>query len=319
MTTWDEGRRRHYGHFYGLDDLPDGDLLLVWGNCQAESYRRLLGGEPGTPMLGDSGLHTVRIPPAFEVQPDEVEHLERLLARTRALVTQPIPDDYRGMPIGTEQLIARLPAGAPVVNVPVVYDTSRFPWQVTLRNWKFAPGAAERPGEDPPVVPYHDLRVLAEAATGRRREVASEALREAAAASVAALRAREEAKGTVSMADIVARERGTGFYTVNHPTNAVLWQVAERIAEHLPFETAAQPVPETRVLLGGVRAPIEASVVEALDLTVEPTEDWTVGGEAIPDEQMRRTHLDWYAENPRAAEVGMRKYADQLRLLGLAG
>ncbi len=319
MANWDEGRLRHYGHFYGLEDLPEGDLLLVWGNCQAESYRRLLGGEPGTAMLGDSGLNTVRVPPAFEIQPDEVEHLERLLTRTRALVTQPIPQDYRGMPIGTAQLIAQLPEDAPVVRIPVVYDTSRFPWQVTLRNWKFAPGAAERPGEDPPVVPYHDLRVLAEAATGRRREVAPEALRAAAAASVQALRTREEAKRTVSMADIVAGERGTGFYTVNHPTNVVLTRVAERTAEQFPFEVTVQPVPETRVLLGGVRAPLHASVVEALELEAEPTEDWSVGGELIPDEQMRQTHLEWYAQNPLAVEVGMRKYADQLRLLGLAG
>ncbi|RUQ39467.1 hypothetical protein D8M15_12365, partial [Micrococcus sp. HSID17228] len=166
---WDEGRRRHYGHFYGLEDLPEGDLLLVWGNCQGESYRRLLGGEPGTPLHG-ADLVSVRVPPAFEAQPDEVEHLERLLPRVKALVTQPIPHDYRGMPIGTDQLVARLPEDAAVVRIPVVYDVSRFPWQVTLRNWKFAPGAAERPGEDPPVVPYHDLRVLAEAATGRRRE-----------------------------------------------------------------------------------------------------------------------------------------------------
>ena len=124
MANWDEGRLRHYGHFYGLEDLPEGDLLLVWGNCQAESYRRLLGGEPGTAMLGDSGLNTVRVPPAFEIQPDEVEHLERLLTRTRALVTQPIPQDYRGMPIGTAQLIAQLPEDAPVVRIPVVYDLS---------------------------------------------------------------------------------------------------------------------------------------------------------------------------------------------------
>ena len=91
----DEGRRRHYGHFYGLEDLPEGDLLLVWGNCQGESYRRLLGGEPGTPLHG-ADLVSVRVPPAFEAQPDEVAHLERLLPRVKALVTQPIPHDYRG-------------------------------------------------------------------------------------------------------------------------------------------------------------------------------------------------------------------------------
>lgn len=316
--SWDEGRRRHYGHFYGLEDPPEGDLLLVWGNCQAESYRRLLGGEPGTALRGGSGLHTVRVPPAFEIQPDEVAHVHRLLPRVRALVTQPIPHDYRGMPIGTEQLVARLGAGAAVVRVPVVYDVSRFPWQVTLRNWKFAPGAAERPGEDPPLVPYHDLRVLSEAATGRRRAVAPEAIREAAAASVRALRAREQAKGTVSMADLVAADRGVGFHTVNHPDNPLLTRVAERIAEHLPGGVTVQPVPDSRVLLGGVRAPLEASVAAALDLDADPSDHWGVGGESVPAERMRATHLDWYAQNPRAVEVGMRKYADQLRLLGLA-
>ena len=44
-----------------------------------------------------------------------------------------------------------------------------------------------------------------------------------------------------------------------------------------------------------------------------------LGGETIPAEQLRRTHLEWYAQNPQAVEVGLRKYADQLRLLGLAG
>ena len=168
-------------------------------------------------------------------------------------------------------------------------------------------------------MPYHDLRVLAEAATGRRREVAPAAIREAAAASVQALRAREEAKGTLSMADLVAAERGVGFYTVNHPTNTLLTRVAERVAERLPGDVAVQPVPASRVLLGGVRAPLEAVVVEALDLDAEPTEDWTVAGQTVPAEQLRQTHLDWYAQNPQAVEVGMRKYADQLRLLGLTG
>ena len=36
-----EGRRRHYGAFYGLEELPDGDRprLAVHGNCQAEALR----------------------------------------------------------------------------------------------------------------------------------------------------------------------------------------------------------------------------------------------------------------------------------------
>ena len=58
---------------------------------------------------------------------------------------------------------------------------------------------------------------------------------------------------------------------------------------------------------------------EALDLDAEPTEDWTVAGQTVPAERLREVHLDWYAQNPQAVEVGMRKYADQLRLLGLTG
>ena len=115
------------------------------------------------------------------------------------------------------------------------------------------------------------------------------------------------------------RERGVGFYTVNHPTNTLLTRVAERVAGHLPGDVAVQPVPASRVLLGGVRAPLEAVVVEALDLDAEPTEDWTVAGQTVPAEQLRQTHLDWYAQNPQAVEAGMRKYADQLWLLGLTG
>jgi len=43
-TSPDQGRREHYGEFYGLRPLPDDGrpLLLVHGNCQAEALRVLL-------------------------------------------------------------------------------------------------------------------------------------------------------------------------------------------------------------------------------------------------------------------------------------
>ena len=57
----DEGRRRHYGAFYGLEELPGTGRprVLVHGNCQAEALRVALG-------TADA-LDTVRVPPVHEL------------------------------------------------------------------------------------------------------------------------------------------------------------------------------------------------------------------------------------------------------------
>lgn len=332
-----EGRRRHYGHFYELTPLPEQPLLLVWGNCQGESFRLLLGDEPGTAMADDE-LVSVRIPPAFELTPDEVPLLHRLVARARVLVSQPIPDDYRGMPVGTKQLAALLPDGAALVRVPVVYCTSRFPWQTTLRHWKAAPGAAERPGEDPPLVPYHDLRTLVEAHgrltgaevavravedsdDGPRLPVDVASLRAAAEESVGLLAHRERAKGLLPVSDLVAAERGVGFHAVNHPDNPLLLAAAERVAEEVGRRTglrleAALPA-DGRTLLGGIRTPVEEQIVEALGLECAPRPDWSIGGQAVPDAVVRQTHLDWYLANPACVAAGMERFDARTRLLGM--
>ncbi|TFH98824.1 WcbI family polysaccharide biosynthesis putative acetyltransferase [Micrococcus lylae] len=330
-----EGRRRHYGHFYGLTPLPEQPLLLVWGNCQGESFRLLLGEEPGT-ALADGELASVRVPPAFELTADEVPLLHRLVARARVLVSQPIPDDYRGMPVGTGQLAALLPEGAELVRVPVLYCTSRFPWQTTLRHWKAAPGAAERPGEDPPLVPYHDLRTLVEAhgrltgaevavravaacGAGTRLPVDPASLQEAAEESVGLLAHREKVRGLLPVSDLVAAERGVGFHAVNHPDNPLLLAAAQRVAEEIGRRTglcpeAALPA-DGRTLLGGIRTPVEEQVVEALGLDCEPRPEWTIGGETVLDAVVRQTHLDWYLSNPACVAAGMERFAARIRLL----
>ena len=66
----DEGRRAHYGDFYGLSELPDKPLFAVHGNCQAESLRVLLHGA----LAGD--WHGVRMPPVHELlEPVSYTHL----------------------------------------------------------------------------------------------------------------------------------------------------------------------------------------------------------------------------------------------------
>ena len=99
------GRRLHYGEFYGLRPARKDDgrpLVVVHGNCQAESLRVLLGGS----------MRSVRVPPVHELERDDIPHLRRTLARASVLLSQPIQPDYRELPLGTAQVTAALPPGA---------------------------------------------------------------------------------------------------------------------------------------------------------------------------------------------------------------
>src|SRR5690349_13360191 len=148
MAAQPDPRTRHFGAFYGLEE-PDGDdpVTLVVGNCQAESLRLMLDG---------GGLRTVRMPAVHELVADDLPHLDRWLARTSLLITQPIRDDYHGLPIGSQQLSERLGRGAATLRVPVIRFAGLYPAHAIVRS-------PSDPSRVPPVVAYHDLRVLAEA------------------------------------------------------------------------------------------------------------------------------------------------------------
>ncbi len=333
MTTHtppvDEGRRRHYGHFYGLDPLPgEPGVLIVLGNCQAEALRRLISSVPD-PALPSS----VRIPPVFELTEEDLPHLRRLLARTAVLVAQPVARDYRGMPLGTEQLAEMLPQGARQVRIPVLYDSGLFPWQVTVRH-------PDRPDEDPPVVPYHDLRTLSQAAAelgmegvlgipdagpaadegevavgAPRLPLTAGTVQSLAADSLERLRAREQGHGTLVVTDELARMDTPGFHTINHPSNEVLALLAARVRAELGADPQVE-VPD-RVMLGDVLAPIEQQVLDGLGLEGPARDHWVVGGREVPDTQVQQAHLGWYRENPEAVRAGVQRHEELMRQLGL--
>ncbi|WP_277245467.1 WcbI family polysaccharide biosynthesis putative acetyltransferase [Micrococcus terreus] len=348
MTTHtppvDEGRRRHYGHFYGLEPLPAAQssesgasgVLIVLGNCQAEALRQLITSRPD-PALPPS----VRIPPVFELTQEDLPHLQRLLAQTTVLVAQPVADDYRGMPLGTAQLAQLLPEGARQVRIPVLYDSGLFPWQVTVRH-------PDRPDEDPPVVPYHDLRTLAQAAAelgiegvhgfgvqegqavpddgpapdegedtwgAPRLPLTAGTVQRLAADSLDRLRARESAHGTLTVTEELARLDEPGFHTINHPSNTVLALLAGKVRAELGADPSVA-VPD-RVMLGDVLAPIEQQILDGLGLEGPAREHWVVGGREVPDTEVRQAHLGWYRENPEAVRTGVQRHAELMRQLGL--
>lgn len=320
----DEGRRRHYGAFYGLEELPGGaeaggrPRLAVYGNCQAEALR--------VSIDTAGAVDSVRMPPVHELTEEDLPHLERLLGWVDILVAQAISDNYRGMPLGTAEVSSRLRPEARVVAAPNYFSTVLYPEQVLVRH--------EDPGVvDPPVVPYHDVRRIGQAAGWSGPwEVPADAIRAGARASLAELERRERDQGSLVISDVVRSAGAAGGWTVDHPGNPVLLTLAQRVVDEIthPDRTvdrdgsvgadalAATVSDPGRVLLSSVMTPLRPEVLDALDLDGEPREGWVVDGAPLSDEEVGEAHLRFYAEHPRVVEVGIEKKGEVLRSLGWA-
>jgi hypothetical protein len=296
----DPGRRAHYGEFY--DGVPGaGPLALVHGNCQAEALRVVLA-----PVTVE---RMVRVPPAHELTADDMAHLRALLARTTLMVSQPVRDDYRDLPIGTRQLVRLLPRAAKVLRVPVVRYLGLHPYAAIVRH------PADRAAV-PPVVPYHDLRTVAVAA-GRPKGAAADAaaLRAVGAGSVAELVRREQAGCDVRVSDLLEGLGVDAVNTLNHPGNRLVVALAGRV--HTALGGDGEVGDPGRTLLGEVLAPLEPAVLDARGLTATPREHWVVRGQDIADETVRAAHLAWYADHPGWVATALVAHADRIALLGL--
>ncbi|GAA2712765.1 WcbI family polysaccharide biosynthesis putative acetyltransferase [Actinoplanes palleronii] len=297
-------RTRHFGNFYGLEGL-DGDerndpVVLVVGNCQAESLRLMLDG---------GGLRTVRMPPVHELVAADLPHLARWLARAALLITQPIRDDYHGLPIGSAQLTERLGRGTPVLRVPVIRFAGLYPAHAIVRS-------PADPSLVPPVVAYHDLRVLAEAAGLRSRaRLDPPVVRAIAEHSLEQLRSREDRHGTVVVSDLFAMPSFAQMRTLNHPGNPIWTALAARVraASGLPAYT----VDPGRPLLDAVHAPREAAVIDAWGIDEPERPHWIVDGHVVETGAVREAHLAWYARYPDAVRAGLTRHAHALTVLGL--
>ncbi|WP_139977364.1 WcbI family polysaccharide biosynthesis putative acetyltransferase [Nocardioides litoris] len=276
--------------------------LVVLGNCQAESHRLLLD-------AGD--LESERLPAVHELTPADVEPLRALLRRTDLLLTQPVADDYRGLPVGTDQLREHLPASARVALVPSVRYAGLHPFHLLVH-----PPGLEQP--DPPVVPYHDVRTVL-AAAGRPVDPAwrlsPDAVRAVAAASVAELQRREVRHGTVVVHDLLVRPTADSMRTINHPGNTVLEPLAARLRAALGLPPAPPGV--RRPLLAGIHAPLLPEVVAAHGLAATPTTAWTIEGRTVAVDEAAAAHLAWYAARPEMLAAALERAAPVVRLLGL--
>ncbi|MEU0496100.1 WcbI family polysaccharide biosynthesis putative acetyltransferase [Mycobacterium sp. NPDC006124] len=304
-------RTRHYGDFYRVDPTRDDESRPLWvvvGNCQAEALRLVLDGVPDRPYS------TVRMPPVHELEPADLPPLRDLLARAEVLVCQPIRDGYRDLPLGTAELAARLPRSARVIRWPVIRYAGLHPFQAIVR----------RPSDRsvvPPVVPYHDLRTVVAARDGLTAdeewdvEVADSAFVAVAEASEAELARREGLQCDVAVSDVLGRSGADAAHTVNHPGNGVLVELGRRVLAALDV-TATVPTPP-HTLLGSAIAPLESRVLTARGIVAPGRADWWFDGSEISPQDVHRTQLRWYQDNPDFVELAIARHAHTLDLLAL--
>lgn len=282
--------------------------VVVWGNCQARPIAALLR-EP----LAAHGLQVLDVPTVFEATAEQVAWVREQVARAAVLVTQPIRDEYRHPGCGSEQLAALVPASGRVVRVPSTIHTGWFPYQANAHDEHGVRIPA-------PLVAYHDLRLLAAAAAGRSvddvlagglgRSADDDALRTAAADSVAELRRREQG-ADVAVSDLV--DVPDAMFAMNHPANRTLGAIAERVLDHLGLDGEIT-LPE-REFLGEIRTPVEQHVVAARGAgAVQP--DWIVRREVVPWDDVVRAHLALYAEHPHVARDARIRWDERLAVLG---
>lgn len=299
-------RRRHYAHFYGLEPVvADGRrVAVVYGNCQAEALRVVLAGS-------SEEVLAVRIPAVHELTVDDLPHLSHLLGQADLLLSQPVGDDWRGLPIGTGQAAELLPAGGQVIRWPVIRHTGLHPHAAIIRTpWM----------GDPPVAPYHDLRTVLAVARGTpdrpQGHGRPEGYRAVAAASIAELRRREVEQELVPVSDLVEQAGAGATLTINHPGNAVLVPLAGRVLGACGLD--AEPRDPGRVLLRSIQAPVAADVLEAQGLAPGLARDrWEIEGQAIEDEAVAEQQAPWYAERGPVVEAALQRYAPAIEALGL--
>jgi hypothetical protein len=289
--------------FRGLSRAGTGErpIGLVHGNCQAESLRQLIDGPE---------LATVRIPPVHELTAADLPHLRRWAERASVIVSQPVRAGYRGLPVGTAQLLAAAGPRARAVIVPVVRFAGLYPDHAIVR-------PPHDPGASPPLVPYHSLRLIAELAAGGGRRLpplTRAGIREVAAGSLHELRRREHAHGAVVVSDLFTRPHFDLMRTINHPGNPVWVTLAERVRARLGHrEPVADP---GRPLLDTVHAPRDPLVIDTFGLEGAAHDDWRVDGRQVTVEEIRTAHRAWYAEHPDTLTAAVARHGATLAALG---
>lgn len=283
---------------------------LVWGNCQADPLADLL-----VAPLEAAGIEMLRVPPVFLATPAELAAVHDAVSRCRLLISQPVSEEYPLAGSGTAHLASLLPPGGRLVTIPVVYHVGAFPYQVHGYD-------GEDGRVDAPLTDYHDLRVVRAASKGL---TVAETLEHWPVPPAGGVRAVHRA----SLAEIERREAGLdvtcstlldrpgAVWTMDHPSNAVLAEIARAVLRILQLPDDAMRVRE-REYLAQRRTPVEPAVAEALGWPTGSTAtEWVIDGERVPNAELFDVQLGFYRQRPDVVSRTLFRAADRMDELGL--
>jgi hypothetical protein len=295
---------------------PRRPICLVYGNCQAEPVRALLA---SSAEFTDA-YEVVRIPAVHEVRASQMARFERIFRAASLILTQPVKDGYRGLPLGTDELLAQAARDCNVIRFPALYYDALYPLQIYVH-------VDGGPALSAPMTEYHDLRTLCAATKGLPTEATvrwvseyrpPDAALHAAAEHASAMIRHYESGTDVRVLDsiISPQAHARSFFTVSHPARVVLQRIADGIQEVLGFKPVSNGH-DGREPLGLFRTPLEQPVIDALGLATEPSVDWIIKGKPVSTDDVVRCHLNWYRQRPDVVQAGLSEHADRIAEFGL--
>ncbi len=286
------------------------DRAVVVGNCQAKAFELMLT----TNDAFAQRFELVSFPAVHEIPDAQVPELHAAVAGAALVLPQRVDEGYReGIGLGTETL-ARLAGTAHVLRWPSVFWAGYVPDLLYLRD------DAGRPVVDGPF-DYHDRTILQAYASGLD-----------AGGACALLADPEQPSDAQSWADRATAEldvRGEGceikvarfiaerfrdellFFTMNHPANALLADMARQALDLLGLPGTVDPVrlgPDD--LLGSTFYPLHASHVRALGLRFGATHGagatpFRIRGAVHDAEAAVELFYSYYAEHPQLVELNL--------------
>jgi hypothetical protein len=265
----------------------------------------------------------VRVPPVHTITAGQLSELKELIARASLIIAQPVRPGYRGMGLGTDELIPAAPRACRVIRIPGLYHQGLFPFQALVG----VNAKGRRPlGDIPLTGSHHDLRIIACAAQAMDADTAVDwvqsyvpeatALREIADVAAAEVRRRER-ETDIPVFDLITSSPAThagSFFTVNHPSRFALRHVSEGVhrAIGIPFDDIG-----TEELLDPLKTPLEPPALKALGLPLEGRSHWVVDGKDVSMELVVEAQLSFYRQHPEVVAAALRKYVRRFRRLAL--
>jgi len=292
-------------------------IALVYGNCQAEALRQILLTHPAFAQR----YHLPRIPRVNDITPHVLARIQSRLSEVEVLIAEEIEPGHRGMDLGTEQLVARLPGSATVLRYPVAHFEGAFPFQVYVDR-----GDQPRLAVSAPMTDYHDLRTLYAASRGwnlgttlRRLDelrLDPQWVRDNAERSLKQL-SRQEAAGTAQLTTFIRRHPTTSFLTINHPANGLVSEVARQLLTQLGHRDADLVLGSRQTYFDGLVTPLEPQIVRALGggPGADPHGEWVVWSRTYSRAEVIGAYLTLYADNPGLVTLGQRQHAERLSTL----